>query len=145
MKLHIQKLCVGCDSIEELADWQRSRLAALRQAGAKAELMHVTRQTPRRDGFGPGSSIYWVIGGFIRVRQKITALQEVRGADGILRCGLVFDPELVATEPVPRRAFQGWRYLDASEAPASLTQGVSGADAAVPPSMRETLAELRLL
>src|SRR5215472_13894653 len=102
MTLHTLKLCVGCDSIEELADWQRRRLAGLRQADTKAELMHVTRQTPRRQGFAPGSSIYWVIGGFIRVKQKITALREVRGADGILRCGLALDPELVPTEPVPR-------------------------------------------
>jgi hypothetical protein len=145
MTLHILKLCVGCDSIEELADWQRRRLAALRRAGTEAELMHVTRQTPRREGFGPGSSIYWVIGGFIRVKQIITALREVRGADGILRCGLVLDPELVATEPVPRRAFQGWRYLDESGAPASLTSGASCADAAMPPAMRQALTELRLI
>jgi hypothetical protein len=145
MTLHIQKLCVGCDSIEELADWQRRRLAALRRVGREAELMHVTRQTPRREGFGPGSSIYWVIGGFIRVKQTITALREVRGADGILRCGLVFDPELVPTEPVPRRAFQGWRYLDASEAPAPLTPDAPGADATLPPAMRQALTELRLI
>jgi hypothetical protein len=145
MKTHIQKLCVGCDSIEELADWQRRRLAALRRADTKAELMHVTRQTPRREGFGPGSSIYWVMGGLIRVKQKITALREVRGTDGILRCGLALDPELIPTEPVPRRAFQGWRYLDASEAPASLTHNTSSADAAMPPSMRQALAELRLI
>src|SRR5215472_3687143 len=102
MTVHIQKLCVGCDSIEELADWQRRRLSALRKAGGEALLMHVTRQTPRRQGFGPGSAIYWVIGGFIRVKQTITELREVRGADGILRCGLALDPELVPTEPVPR-------------------------------------------
>jgi hypothetical protein len=145
MTLHILKLCVGCDSIEELADWQRRRLAALRKAGPEAELMHVTRQTPRREGFAPGSSIYWVMGGFIRVKQRITALREVRGADGILRCGLVLDPELVATEPVPRRAFQGWRYLDDSDAPAALRPGAPGADAAMPPAMRQALTELRLI
>jgi hypothetical protein len=145
MTLHILKLCVGCDSIEELADWQRRRLAALRKADPEAELMHVTRQTPRREGFAPGSSIYWVIGGFIRVKQRITALREVRGADGILRCRLALDPELVATEPVPRRAFQGWRYLDESGAPAALRPDAPGADAALPPAMRQALAELRLI
>jgi hypothetical protein len=145
MTLHIQKLCVGCDTIEELADWQRRRLAAQRQASRKAELMHVTRHRPRRGGFGPGSSIYWVMGGFIRVKQAITELREVRGDDGILRCGLVLDPELVPTEPVPRRAFQGWRYLDAAEAPASLTPGAARADTAIPPAMRQALTELRLI
>src|SRR5437588_11343503 len=117
MTLHILKLCVGCDSVEELARWQRRRFATMREANPAAELMHVTRQTPRREGFAPGSSLYWVIGGYIRARQKIAALREVRGADGILRCGLVLVSEIVATEPVPRRAFQGWRYLAAAEAP----------------------------
>ncbi len=145
MTLHILKLCVGCDSVEELASWQRQRLATLRQADPAAELTHVTRQTPRREGFAPGSSIYWVIGGFIRARQQITALREVRRADGILRCGLALDLELVSTEPVPRRAFQGWRYLSGAEAPADLAQGAASADAAMPPAMRQALIELRLI
>src|SRR5208337_4143776 len=141
---HILKLCVGVDSVEDLASWQRRRLAALCEAGPDAELMHVTRQTPRREGFLPGaSSIYWVIGGYIRARQTITALREVRGADGIARCGLALSPELVPVEPVPRRAFQGWRYIPAAEAPADLgSSGEAGADAAIPPAMRQALMEL---
>jgi hypothetical protein len=145
MTIHILKLCVGCDSIEDLASWQRRRLATLRQTDPKAELMHVTRQTPRRDGFRPGSSIYWVIGGYIRVRQVIRGLREVRGTDGILRCGLALHPQLFATEPMPRRAFQGWRYLAADEAPADLASSAGEAHEAMPPSMRLELIELRLI
>jgi hypothetical protein len=145
MTTHILKLCVGCDSVEDLASWQRRRLATSRQTGPEAELMHVTRQTPRRAGFRPGSSIYWVIGGYIRARQVITGLREVRGADGILRCGLALDPELFATEPVPRRAFQGWRYLEAGEAPADLGYSAAEVHAAMPASMRRELIELRLI
>ncbi len=145
MSIHILKLCVGCGSVEELASWQSRRLRTIREAKPDAELMHVTRQTPRREGFAPGSSIYWVIGGYIRARQKITALREVEGADGILRCGLVLDPEIIATEPVPRRAFQGWRYLAAAEAPTDLPAGAANAGAAISPAMRQALTELRLL
>ncbi len=146
MTLHILKLCVGVDSVEELAAWQRRHLATLRKAGPGAELMHVTRQTPRREGFEPGtSSLYWVIGGYIRARQRITALREVEGEDGIVRCGLALAPELVPTEPVPRRAFQGWRYLAAGEAPADLASGAVDDHAAMPPAMRRELMELRLL
>jgi hypothetical protein len=145
MTLHLLKLCVGCDAVEELAAWQRQRLKALRQADAQAELMHVTRQTPRREGFGPGSSIYWVIGGFIRARQTIAGLREVRRADGIRRCGLALDPELVATEPVPRRPFQGWRYLRADEAPADIGSNAPEFDGAMPPAMHAELIELRLI
>ncbi len=145
MTLHILKLCVGCSSVEELASWQRQRLATLRQADPQAELMHVTRQTPRRQGFATGCSLYWVIGGFIRARQQITALREVAGTDGIVRCGLVLDVTLIATEPNPRRAFQGWRYLPAVEAPPDLAACSAGTDAAIPQAMRQALAELRLL
>jgi hypothetical protein len=146
MTLHILKLCVGCGSVEELASWQRRRLATLRNSDPQGELMHVTRQTPRREGFVPGAaSLYWVIGGFIRARQKITALREVQGADGIARCGLVLDPEIVMTEPSPRRAFQGWRYLDAADVPADLPAGAAEAHEAMPPAMRQALTELRLI
>ena len=111
MTLHLIKLCVGCDTVEELATWQAQRLAEAAENGKPAELMHITRQTPRRAGFGPRSSLYWVIGGFIRARQIVTELRELRNSDGIQKCGLVLLPGPIATEPVPRRPFQGWRYL----------------------------------
>ena len=146
MTLHILKLCVGVSSVEELASWQRRRLTTMFETDPNAELMHVTRQTPRREGFEPGaSSIYWVIGGYIRARQKITALREVRGADGILRCGLALAPELTQTEPVPRRAFQGWRYFAADEVPPDLAPDAGDDHAAMPPAMRQALPELRLI
>jgi hypothetical protein len=150
MTLHIVKLCVGCDSIEELAEWQAQRLSELARAGAPAELMHVTRQTPRRAGFEPGaqpssSCIYWVMGGFIRSRQRIVEAREIRGSDGITRCGLVFDPALTPTEPQPRRPFQGWRYLPESEAPRDLDLRAPVFEGAMPPQMRAELLELRLL
>lgn len=145
MTLHLVKLCVGCDSVEELADWQKSRLAELASRGAPAELTHVTRQTPRRSGFAPGSSLYWVMGGFIRARQAIGELREVRGGDGIPRCALVLEPQLTPTELQPRRPFQGWRYLPAEEAPRDLDSGAPAIEDAMPPQMRAALVELRLI
>ncbi len=139
MIVHIVKLCVGCDAVEELAAWQQKRLAA------GHEIVHVTRQTPRREGFGSGSSLYWVMGGFIRARQRIVEVRDVRGSDGIARCGFALDAALVQTEPVPRRPFQGWRYLPASDAPADLDPNAAIPDGGIPPSMRAELAELRLI
>jgi len=145
MTLHLLKLCVGCDTVEDLRAWQASRLRDLRTKDPRANLMHVTRQTPRREGFAEGSSIYWVIGGFIRARQKITGLEEIRGTDGISRCGLCLDPVLIATDPCPRRAFQGWRYLPEREAPRDLPAGDTGRHAALPPAMEADLRELALI
>jgi hypothetical protein len=59
-----------------------------------------------------GGSLYWVIKGLILCRQRIVDLQEVNLGDGIPRCALVLDQEIVRTEAAPRRAFQGWRYMD---------------------------------
>ncbi len=137
--MHIVKLCVGCNSVEDLAAWQKSRIAA------GHDLMHVTRQTPRRGGFGDASSLYWVIGGYIRARQRIAELREVRGQDGLLRCGLVLDGALIPTEPAPRRPFQGWRYLPAEDAPKDLDASVAAQDSGMPAAMRAELTELRLI
>ncbi len=139
MTIHIVKLCVGCDTLEDLAEWQKQRLAEVH------DLVHVTRQTPRREGFGHGSSLYWVIGGFIRARQSIVALREVRGGDGVMRCGFELDARLRPTELAPRRPFQGWRYLAAADAPRDLDPGAATDDGALSPGMRAALTELALI
>ncbi|MHA1524962.1 MAG: DUF1489 family protein [Alphaproteobacteria bacterium] len=143
MTLHLIKLCVGVDSISQLRHWQRRRLADLESAGEEAQLRHVTRHMPRRSDeiLGTGS-LYWVIRGVIQVRQPITELRRVTGHDGIKRCAIMLGPNLVATLPVPRRPFQGWRYLPAKEAPRDLAE-TSTKD--LPPELRVELAELGLL
>ena len=73
MPVHLIKLCVGCDSIEDLASWQTERLRARRQAGEKKpRLFHRTFQTPKRAAeLIDGGSLYWVIKGLIQVRQPL--------------------------------------------------------------------------
>ncbi len=68
-----------------------------------------------------GGSIYWVFKGMVLGRQKILGLEPRLGADGISRCAIRLDPELVRTTPQPRRPFQGWRYLRPEDAPRDLT------------------------
>src|SRR5262245_55010565 len=70
MTLHLIKLCVGCDSIEDLAAWQAERLRARRRAGEKKpRLYHRTFQTPkRRDEILEGGLVYWVIVDLVQVR-----------------------------------------------------------------------------
>lgn len=112
MVVHLVKLCVGAENVDDLASWQ----TRLRQRIGHVE--HVTRQTPRRaaDILDDGS-IYWVIQGRILVRQRILDLAASKGADGVSRCAIILDPTLHRTTPAPRKAFQGWRYLETREAP----------------------------
>lgn len=145
MTVNILKLSVGTESIESLEAWQAGRMKVLRDTGRSGEVWHRTRMFPRRrDEVLDGGSMYWVIRGVIQVRQRIIDLRPVTGDDGIERCEIVFDPELVPVKPVPRRPFQGWRYITTEDAPPDLTE--SGAMAIdMPPAMRMELAELCLL
>jgi hypothetical protein len=145
MTVHLIKLCVGVDTAKELIDWQAERLKHLKRAGKTPELCHRTLQMPRRrDEVLDGGSLYWVIKGFVLVRQRVLDLRADVKDDGTPCCGIVLDAELVATRPHPRRAFQGWRYLDAADAPQDAKSFADGANE-MPRAMREDLRELRLI
>jgi hypothetical protein len=145
MTVHLVKLCVGCDTVNELADWQVERLKRLKRERKRVELCHRTLQTPkRREEILDGGSLYWVIKGFVLVRQKILDLRPDTKDDGTACCGIVLGKELVMTRAQPRRAFQGWRYLDATDAPKD-AKAYEAEDDAMPPRMREDLRELRLI
>ncbi len=138
MTIHLIKLCVGADSIEDLSRWQKGRL---RQVG---EIAHTTRMVPkRRDEILDGGSIYWVIKGFIQVRQQLVDIRPFTDGDGVGRCDLLMHPDLVPVDAVPRRPFQGWRYLAPKDAPADARPGSGMAD--MPPALKAELRELGLL
>ena len=143
--LHLVKLCVGTDTVEDLLHWQSGRSAERHAAGLDPRPRHITRMWPRRaDELLRGGSLYWVIRGVIRVRQRIAALEEVTGEDGIRRCAIVFEPALIPTAPRPRRAFQGWRYFPASDAPPDIGTA-PGDDPDLPPGLREALSHFGVL
>ncbi len=147
MTVHLVKLCVGAESIEDLARWQTGRIAALKKAGLPPDLYHQTFQTPkRRDDLLDGGSLYWVIKGVILVRQRIIDLREGTKEDGSACCHIILDPPLTAVRPTPRRAFQGWRYLAVDDAPPDDGSAGRGDDrAAMPAKLRRELAALGLL
>ena len=144
MKLHLIKLCVGIDDVEQLADSQRRRLKQARAAGTVPELKHLTRHRPKRaEELLDGGSLYWVIRGVVRVRQRLLELRQVEDAERGNLCAMVLDHTLVPTYPRRFRAFQGWRYFPAADAPADAPPGWDGGD--VPPEMESELRELGLL
>src|SRR5471030_2046113 len=106
MPLHLIKLCVGCDTVDELMAWWR----ASHDEGQPWTLR--TRQTPKRAAeLIDGGSLYRVYKGFVLSRQRILGVDTV--GDGVARrCEVTLDPTVMLTLPTPRRAFQGWRYLD---------------------------------
>lgn len=143
MTVHLVKLSAGAESVASFGDWVKRRTAFNKNRKWGAVHDHVTRMFPRRkDDILNGGSIYWVIKGMVSVRQQILDLKEVTGDDGISRCAIILDPPLISTEPQPRRAFQGWRYLDPSDAPKDLAANDGRSTA---PELYAALAEMGLL
>ncbi|MDO9430239.1 MAG: DUF1489 family protein [Phenylobacterium sp.] len=129
MTLHMIKLVVGCDTIEQLLEWHAGE--------SRPWVMH-TRQTPKRTAeLTAGGSLYRVFKGVILCRQPILAIDTV-GEGAAARCEVTVDPNFVRVAPTPRRAFQGWRYLEAKDAPPDLSGGVDGD---IPPELARQLRE----
>ena len=141
MTIHIVKLCVGADGVEDLAEWQIGQIKRAKKEKRKITApVCGTRMWPKRvDDVLDGGSLYWVIKGVVTVRQKIVAIDDVTDNHG-QRCGLYLDAHLQRTVPQPRRAFQGWRYLEPKDAPADLSAAQGGAD--LPERLRRQLVEL---
>jgi hypothetical protein len=143
MTVHLLKMAVGIESVSHLAARQRLRIIRPPVGAATPPYVtHVTRHTPKRAGeLLDGGSLYWVIGRQLRARQAVVGIERLPGADGRARCELWLDPTVVRTVPRPHRAFQGWRYLAASDAPPDL----DAAPAGLTEMPAEMVAELRLL
>ena len=126
------KLCVGAATVEDLIEWQR-----LHERGDRWVMR--TRQTPKRAAeLLDGGSLYRVFKGVILCRQPILSVDTV-GEGVTARCEVTVDPNIVRVAPTPRRAFQGWRYLQPADAPQDLSPEVFG-DA--PPELARTLREI---
>ncbi len=141
MTVHLIKLCVGVETVEDLEASIARRCAALRHKNEAPYYSHVTRMRPRREqDLLAGGSLYWVIRGMLQARQRIMELREVLAADGVRKCAIILSPELVRTQHRSHRPFQGWRYLDPSQAPADLA--VDKDDADMPPELIRKLSDL---
>ena len=139
--IHLVKLSVGTQTIEDLENWQKNPMSQ----GPDGLPRHVTRMWPKRESEAlNGGSIFWVIKGIILCRQPILRLDEVIGTDGIRRCAIVVKPGLIRTTPAPKRAFQGWRYLNPLDAPADMKEGRENDDV-LPPSLAGALADIGVL
>ena len=137
--LHIVKMAVGVRDLAHLAEIQQAR------AKSDPPLRHKTRNSPKRaEELTAGGSLYWVINRAILVRQRITGIIRDHWDDGSACAGLVLDPELIRVAARAAKPFQGWRYLNAADAPADLGAPSSGSDE-LPEALRLALSQLALL
>lgn len=130
MALHMIRLCVGCDTIEDLL--------AYHVDDAGPWLLH-TRMSPKRaDELLDGGSLYRIFKGMILCRQRILAIRTV-GEHPNARCEITLDREIVRVAPTPRRAFQGWRYFDPKDTPPDLA---ADGDDEIPMELARQLREV---
>jgi len=139
--VHILKLCVGIESLEHLIDVRSGRQHYL--PGGTAYHYHITRSYPKRSAeILNGGSIYWVIKGFIQVRQQIIGLDSIKTDTG-LKCKIIMDTNLFRTESQPRRPHQGWRYLENNDVPKDVSSAEKRDD--LPLNLSENLRKMGLI
>ncbi|MFC0283588.1 DUF1489 family protein [Camelimonas abortus] len=143
MPLNLIKLCVGCDSIDDLRAWiaQNERMA--RASGADRRPYATTRMMPKRRDELAGGSLYWVIRGHIACRQRIAGFEPFTDGEGVGRVRVMLEPEVIPVRPRRHRAFQGWRYLEDRDAPEDMAAAAETGD--MPEEMKRELAGLGLL
>ena len=104
MALHLIKLCVGAETVEDLTSWQDEVMARNAAAGRPALPTHVTRMWPKRaDELLAGGSLYWVFKGLVLCRQRILSLDPRQGEDGIQRCATQLDSIRLLNGADPQR------------------------------------------
>jgi hypothetical protein len=132
--VHLTKVAFGAASVDHLAE----RLRARAEAGP---LFITTRYLPKRHEEVAGQgSLYWIIKHHLVGRSAIEGFGEAEGG----RVAIHLSPALMLVEARPRRAHQGWRYLEAADAPADLSADRTGL-AAMPPALIGKLAALALV
>ena len=113
MTLHLTKVAVGCADIAALTERQT------RYAVVPGEVRNLTRFMPKRAAELVGGSIFWIIKHRLVARQPIVSLAMVTTEWGT-KCRIGFAGPPIPVAAVPKRAHQGWRYLDAADAPPDL-------------------------
>jgi len=130
--LHLTKVAVGCASLEAL----QNRIARRVTDGV---VRVPTRMRPKRAEELIGGYLHWIVKHRIIARQQILRLED--RVDG--RISIVCSAELVTVPPKPRRAHQGWRYLEDQDAPTGEDDGTGLSE--LPPRLYGKLAALALV
>lgn len=133
--LHITKVAYGCSSLAELVERVAARVAL------DGQMFMSTRYLPKRQAeVLAGGSLFWII------KHQLVARAGILGfaANDAGRHDILLEPRVIPVKPYPRRAHQGWRYLEGSDAPADVLDGNMAGDE-LPPELIGELAGLSLI
>ena len=130
MPLHLTKVAFGAKSLEDMKSWFATR-------GDEAFL--TTRYLPKRHEELIGGSLFWIFKGQLVMRSPILRFEPAEGG----KTHIVIASRLIDLYPIPRRAHQGWRYLEDADAPRDLAEGEEAGEA-MPGRLAGELAKLGL-
>ncbi|AOF99411.1 hypothetical protein BSY18_1573 [Blastomonas sp. RAC04] len=133
MALNMTKIAFGAQSAASLRQWLESHAPL-------GEARLTTRYMPKRHEEMAGGSLYWIFNKAIIGRSPLLGFMD----NGQGRYWIRVEPKLIAVQSIPRRAHQGWRYLEPADAPADLGEGMDAADL-MPAEMLGELARLGLV
>lgn len=132
MPLHITKIAFQSESPDSLRAWLESHAGEARLT---------TRYLPKRAAEMAGGSLYWIHGHRLVGRSPLLGFEET----GQGRYWIRLEPRLIAVRPQPKRAHQGWRYLENGDAPPDLGDAEAGDLDAMPAAMLGELTKLGLV
>lgn len=142
--LNIIRLCVGCESIDDVKQWQSDESRRL-PAPWSEHIYTLTTMYPKREAeLLDGGSLYWIIKGRIAFRQRFVHIDRVSSEDGGQRTRFILHREWIETVPTFARPFQGWRYFEPDRAPPDLNR-VEGGGEALPAELAAELKALGLI
>jgi len=134
MPLHLTKVAFGAESVDHLAE-------RLRLRGEEGPVFLTTRYLPKRHEEVAGQgSMFWILKHQLIARSPILGFGEAEEG----RVAIHIDPKLVLVQARPKRAHQGWRYLEGADAPLDLGGDATGLDV-MPPALMTKLTELALI
>jgi len=131
MPLNLTKVAFGATSIDDVIGWFANRppVSALN-----------TRYMPKRHAeIVPGGSLFWILKHQLVARSEILGFADSDGG----RTDILLSNRLIRVSPQPKRAHQGWRYLEADDAPRDLASGEGATE--LPPALVGELAALGLI
>ncbi len=134
MPLHLTKIAFRSESPATLRAWLESH-------HGQGEARLTTRYLPKRLDEMDGASLYWIHSNILVGRSPILGFME----NGQGRYWIRLEPRLIPIRQSPKRAHQGWRYLDAKDAPPDLGNGEDTGQDDMPPKLLGELMRMGLV
>ena len=134
MPLNLTRIAFGAESPAHL----RERLESFAVNG---EVRLTTRYMPKRHAEMVGGSLFWILKHTLIGRTPLIGFMD----NGEGRTWIRLRPELIPVRSHPKRAHQGWRYLEQADAPPDLGAGEVNDIEPMPPHMLGDLVRMGLV